>query len=578
MQSLDNALKYAERGFSVIPCGSDKKPLVKWEPYQKRKSTKEEIFEWWTKHPKASIAIITGHVSDVSVIDIDEPSGIDAVSQYLPSCRVPTAKTPGGGLHLYFKTPQRPLPNNSRLIPGCDFRGEGGYIIAPPSVNAEGKAYEWLPGLSIDDIETPPLPEPYILFINSFKHGLYRGDEVKNEVMTSNRLQVTSSDFKQGTRDERLFSIANALIKGGMKEENALQVLELFALKCCDPPFPLNEAKEKIESAFKRFDKRKWNISEEVRDFVVTSSDFFLTSDCFNRLQVTSREEKKAVVLELLRLHDKGVIERGKGRNGCYRRIENQCTPIDLEAADDTPLEVRYPFGEERLIKTLTRHIVIIAGGTNSGKTAYALNMARLNMDRWRVHCFSSEMSASELKDRVKKFGMPLNEWRKVRFIERSDKFSDVVVSTDLNIIDYMEVSGGIGHEFYRIGEDITAIHNKLTTGIAIICLQKNPNQDLARGGLGSIEKSRLYISMDSGKAKITKGKIWKDPKVNPHKMELSFKLVDGCRFILEADWSKPVDTPSLYHETPTQYKFGRKKLGKDDLCKDFERRFGDTG
>ena len=77
---------------------------------------------------------------------------------------------------------------------------------------------------------------------------------------------------------------------------------------------------------------------------------------------------------------------------------------------------------------------------------------------------------------------------------------------------------------------------------------------------------------MDSGKAKITKGKIWKDPKVNPHKMELSFKLVDGCKFILEADWSKPVDTPSLYNETLVQFK-NRKKMGKGELSREFQER-----
>ncbi|NIM03311.1 hypothetical protein GTN66_04070, partial [bacterium] len=48
--------------------------------------------------------------------------------------------------------------NKVRGIPGCDFRGEGGYIIAPPSTNGKGKTYSWLDNLSLDDIPPPAMP------------------------------------------------------------------------------------------------------------------------------------------------------------------------------------------------------------------------------------------------------------------------------------------------------------------------------------------------------------------------------------------------------------------------------------
>ena len=79
----------------------------------------------------------------------------------------PTCQTPKGGQHLYFKAPEKCPSNNARLVPGCDFRGEGGYVVAPPSKNGTGKAYAWMEGLSIDDVEPADLPEPYIVFINS---------------------------------------------------------------------------------------------------------------------------------------------------------------------------------------------------------------------------------------------------------------------------------------------------------------------------------------------------------------------------------------------------------------------------
>jgi hypothetical protein len=163
---IEYAIRYIRMGFSVIPVRPDKKPFIKWEPYQKHRATEEELKTWWTKWPNAMIGVVTGGISGVAVIDVDDPDkGMLALSEYLSSCMVPTAKTPRGGYHLYFKAPETPLSNNARLVPGCDFRGEGGYVIAPPSVG-----YNWLPGLSIEEVDPPTLPPAYISLINSFKH------------------------------------------------------------------------------------------------------------------------------------------------------------------------------------------------------------------------------------------------------------------------------------------------------------------------------------------------------------------------------------------------------------------------
>ena len=162
------ALSYCEKfNFSVIPVRPEKKPFIKWEEYQKRRSTLVEIGEWWGKWPGAMIGIVTGKISGICVIDIDEPQGHEEIQKYVSdSLLMPTVRTPREGHHLYFQCPNPAPGNNARVVPGCDFRGEGGYIIAPPSANGVGKAYEWAHGLSLDDVEPPALPEPYILFIN----------------------------------------------------------------------------------------------------------------------------------------------------------------------------------------------------------------------------------------------------------------------------------------------------------------------------------------------------------------------------------------------------------------------------
>ena len=531
---LNNAIHYLEKfGFSVIPIKPDKKAYVRWEPYQKRKPTKQEINDWWNQWPSALVGIITGSISNIVVIDIDEEIGHDALSKYIPDSLVtPTVRTPSGGQHLYFKAPEKPISNNTRAIPGCDFRGEGGYVIAPLSVNGTGRGYTWLPGLSIDEVQPADLPSAYQSFINAFVLRGYKGADVTD----FNRLQVTSGDFKmfvQGRRDEDLFHVANHLVKSRMPIEEIEQVIEKLALSC-DPPFPTKDIPTKIQSALKRIERKDRNLSEEVRDFVLTSSGFFLTSDCFNRLQVTSREEKKAIVLALLRFKREGLIERHGDKNGCYRRVEGECEDINWLNADDTVLSIRYPFEIERYALTLPKNVIVIAGASNAGKTAYLLNLAEMNMRSHKVYYFSSEMGEHEFKKRLSKFDLPLKQWL-FTAKERTSNFADVIRPDDINIIDFLEVYD----EFYKIGFYIKEIYDKLQKGIAVIAIQKNLNTDYGLGGMRGLEKARLYLAMEGGKIKIVKAKNWTSD-INPNGLELSFKLVQGCKFIIQRDWYKP--------------------------------------
>jgi hypothetical protein len=525
---LDAALAYAEKGFSVIPVQSDKKPYVKWEPFQKRKADPEEIKGWWTEHPTAMIGIVTGSISGISVIDIDEHQGQEEIQRYIPdSLLIPTAQTPRGGQHLYFSTPTPPIANNTRIIPGCDFRGEGGYIISPPSMNGTGKPYSWLPGLSLAEVDLPALPEPYILLINKCMKGGLRG-EYRGDVT-----QVVTL-FTQGRRDNDLFHVANALAKGGMPENEIVQVIELLA-QSCNPPFPQNEIKAKVESAIKRLEKREINLSEEVRAFISVTNGYFSVTECFKTIQTVTTVIRRDNIRQILhRLFKEGAIEKYGNQDGVYRRVENQCKEIDFLHVTGERLEIRYPFGIERYSLTLPKNIIIVAGESNAGKTAFLLNFVRLNMGKHKIHYFSSEMGALELRSRLSKFGdISLDKWN-FKAKERSSNFADVIQPDDLNAVDFLEMSD----EFYKIGGHIKDIFDKLNKGIAIIAIQKNRGTDYGLGGARSLEKARLYLSMESGKIKITKAKNWAG-QVNPNGLELDFKLIQGCIFQPESDWHK---------------------------------------
>src|SRR5574340_797507 len=99
---LKAALEYSELGYPVMPCNpANKKPLVSWLEFQKRKATQQEIESSWKKWPNAMIGAVTGRVSRAFVIDIDAPEGDEALQDYIPDSLVtPSSITPRGGKHL----------------------------------------------------------------------------------------------------------------------------------------------------------------------------------------------------------------------------------------------------------------------------------------------------------------------------------------------------------------------------------------------------------------------------------------------------------------------------------------------
>lgn len=198
---LDEALCYRTKlDFSVIPATKDKKPLLKWEEFQSRKATENEIREWWKKWPDANVGIVTGTISNLAVVDIDTEEGRQAIKQYIPDdLQTPRANTPKGGQHIYFRCPDDKLSNNARVIPGCDLRANGGYVIAPPSQNGtgkttKGKSKRWIP-LSDRAFELalkriPGKHPEAFLFVNSKTGRVYRPKTLNNVWKTFSGLQT----------------------------------------------------------------------------------------------------------------------------------------------------------------------------------------------------------------------------------------------------------------------------------------------------------------------------------------------------------------------------------------------------
>src|SRR3989344_1801406 len=129
------AKKYLAKNISVIPVGKDKKPLINWKEYQTRLVSQSEAFEWWQKWPDANIGIVTGKISGITVIDVEAGGDISR----FPSTTI--IRTGGGGWHLYYRYCPG-MENKTRVFPLRDVRGDGGYVVAPPSIHSSGKKYE----------------------------------------------------------------------------------------------------------------------------------------------------------------------------------------------------------------------------------------------------------------------------------------------------------------------------------------------------------------------------------------------------------------------------------------------------
>jgi len=334
--------------------------------------------------------------------------------------------------------------------------------------------------------------------------------------------------FSNGRRDNDLFHTANVLVKGGMPDAEIFQVLNNLILSWGEQP-DSKWINDKIQSALKRQNTRENSLATDVKEWILSTSGHFMSTDIHKDLGLSTRVHKKNVSEILRRSIEEGIIERYGNKNGSFRKIENKCEEIDWREADtSTVFDIRWPFQLERLVQIYPKNIIIVAGASNAGKTAFMLNVALLNAGKHPISYFSSEMGPEELRLRLDKFDLPQEDWNGISFYDRSNSFADVIVPNAINLIDYLELTDN----FFAVGGDIKSIFDKLKKGIAVIALQKKAGVDLGRGAEFTLEKARLYLSMDAGKLRIIKAKNWKDKAINPNGQTFNYKLVNGCRFI----------------------------------------------
>jgi len=533
--NLRAALTYLKKyHFSVIPIPKGKKyPVIKWEEYQKRLPTEQEVVDWWTKRPDSNIAIVTGIISGIYAIDLDDSEAEKTFNELVPDTLImPTVSTPRGGKHHYFKCIDSELRNASFLLgKKMDFRGNGGIVVVPPSVNGTGKPYTYVDKLSIKDVAMPLLPDNIISIISSSKYNTST-----STINIGRNLQPSTNVYKclqEGCRDEDMFHVANCLIRGKTHIGDVVELLEIYA-KNCNPPYPEKDISVKIQSALDRVARRERNLAKEVEEWVCLQDGYFFSTDVVNSLQLSTREEKKNLWIILRRLCEESIIEKHGTKSGQYRLLNTEINRIDFLNASDENVLLLWPFEIEKYALLYPGNICIVAGTSNAGKTALLLNFVNMNMDKFKIRYQSSEMGESELKRRLSFFSTPLQEFKKVEWIDRAKDWWDLVEPEAINIIDYMEIH----EEHYKISGWIKKIFDKLTTGIAILALQKPAGRQLGVGGSSTLDKSRLYLSVDFDKITMVKAKNWAT-NINPNGLSISYELHQGIHFTSDSTWKK---------------------------------------
>jgi Bifunctional DNA primase/polymerase, N-terminal/Primase C terminal 1 (PriCT-1) len=246
---LKAALRYARAGWPVFPlhsigsdgctCGDSECSNAGKHPrtahgFKDATTDRATIRGWWKKWPNANIGIATGAQSGIIVLDID--SRHDGFTSFRRLerrySRLPKShrvRTGGGGQHHYLRSPGVPVRSKSGIATGIDVRGEGGYIVAPPSRHASGKRYEWL-GIKPTDLGSLANIPNWLLGLMTKKVSEPSNKKVAHAIL-------------ERERNTTLTSLAGAMRRRGASKSGILAALRKENRKRCKPPLGDNEVK-----------------------------------------------------------------------------------------------------------------------------------------------------------------------------------------------------------------------------------------------------------------------------------------------------------------------------------------------
>jgi hypothetical protein len=253
----DTAARFAAAGVPVFPCVPGGKTPLTHEGFHDATADPGRVRSWWRWMPAANIGLPTGVVSGVEVVDVDRKAAGSGFPAFERARRAGLAggwlalvRTPSGGMHAYYPTdPDRSQPSWQAARAHVDFRGEGGYVIVPPSVvelaDDTRAAYALIGGpqgrvspvdaLAVRDL-LDPRPERVV-----YRRGLGPTEDAE-------RLAAWVAARGEGERNRGLFWAACRMAEAGIPPEATHGTLGPAAERAGLPP---HEVAVTIRSAYR---------------------------------------------------------------------------------------------------------------------------------------------------------------------------------------------------------------------------------------------------------------------------------------------------------------------------------------
>ena len=272
------AKKYLKLGWSIVPLrppkvivkdrelteserSEGKIPYMEWREFQSRRATEEEMISWFNKWPNANIAIVTGRISNLVVLDVDGAEGVNSLKS--GNFNIPDTFTveTGRGRQFYFKYPKdNEIGNSVGILPKVDIRAEGGYVVAPPSLHVTGKFYKWIKSDRL--AEMPAWLLDLIIKTNtqdniSTNHKFVK--QSKNNIDDLINI-ILNFNIKEGTRNDTLTKITGHLLSRDVNSYLVLLLMSCLNTVKCKTPLEYKEVANIVISIAKKYlEKRKLN-------------------------------------------------------------------------------------------------------------------------------------------------------------------------------------------------------------------------------------------------------------------------------------------------------------------------------
>ena len=258
LSSRDWALAFHDHGYQVVVVPlRGKRPAISWKHHQTERIARAQVEEWFAEG-EHNLAIITGEISGVIVVDGDSAQACQYIEE---TCSpTPLMVATSKGRHYYYRHPGKAIPNAVRVldIPPIDLRGDGGLVIGPGSMHPTGHIYQLVPGADLVTAADLPVynenwfPEAIKAPVTDFVRPILRfsGPSGKDAYAQAQRYIGGVPGAVQGAGgDNQTYVLACRLVRGfNLSDDEALDLLR-FWNQGCQPPWDDQDLVQKVQHA-----------------------------------------------------------------------------------------------------------------------------------------------------------------------------------------------------------------------------------------------------------------------------------------------------------------------------------------